>query len=223
MTMRTTWIILLLVFVGYASASAQPKRVLVLCDPVHQALVKEVAAELKGQIQVEVPNGLVAFHSGAVLGQLDQILGDKTWDVIYFNFGIADLTHRDPKTKETRLMNKDAGGKPTSLEEYTKNLDQIVQRLKKTQAKLVWGSTLPMINVDFFPTLTGRLFEVNSELEYNRKAEAIMKRHRVSIIDLHAHVMNHFKEDEKHPPYTGYSKVMKEKGKPFLELFSNKL
>ncbi len=119
-------------------------------------------------------------------------------------------------------MNKDAGGKPTSLEEYTKNLDQIVLRLKKTQAKLVWGNTMPMIVVDSFPTLTGRLFEVNSELEYNRKSAEVMQRHQVPIIDLHAHVMSQFQKDDKHPPYTGYSKVMKEKGKPFHELFAGK-
>jgi len=213
-TMRAKWIILFLAFFGCADAFAQPKRVLFLCDPVHQVLVAEAATEHKGQMQLEVPKGLVAYHSGAVLAQLDEILGDKKWDVIYFNFSIADLTHRDPNIKETRLMNKDAGGKPTSLEAYTKNLDQIVQRLKKTGAKLVWGNTMPMITINFFPTYVGTLFIANSELEYNQKAAEVMQRHGVAVVDLHGYIMSNYNKDEKHPPYSDYSKAMKTKNKP---------
>jgi hypothetical protein len=218
MTRRTPWIVLLLALAGIASLRAEPKQVLLICDPVQQSFVQEAAKEIKGGAQVTVAANLRAYHSGAVLEQLDEILGDKKWDLIYFNIGIGDLVHRDPRSRDFRLMNRDAGGIRTPIEQYGKNLDQITKRLKLTGAKLLWGSTTPLINVDFFPTFEGRLFEPNSELEYNRAAEAIMRRHQVPVVDFHAHIMGNFGKDENHPPYTGYAKAMKDKGKPLPQL-----
>lgn len=223
MTIKMKWLILLSLFLVTVGLKAEPKRMLLLCDPVQQAIVQEAVKELKADVQVTVPKNLRAYNSTVVLEDLDKALGDQPWDIIYFNFGIADLVHRDPNTRDVRLMNKDAGGQPTSLDLYEKNVDQIVQKLKLTKAKLLWGSTTPMVTVHFFASFQGGLFNANSELEYNQKAEALMKRHQVEIIDLHAHVMGNFQKEDKHPPYIAYGKAMKDKGKPFSELFKDKL
>ncbi len=218
MMIRASFLAFLLSLVGIACAAETPRRVLALCDPVQQQIVQEAARELKGQVQLVIPRDLGAYHSGAVLEQLDKVLGDNKWDVIYFNFGIADLIHRHPKSKTMRLMNKDAGGKPTSLDVYQRNIEQIVSRLKQTHARLIWGSTTPMVVVNFFPTLEGGLFVENSEVDYNLKAAEIMRRHQIPVVDLHSYIMKSFAQGEKHPPYTQYGKAMSSKNKP-LHLF----
>ena len=58
------------------------------------------------------------------LKKLDVWLGDGKWDVIHFNFGIHDRN--------------------TPVAEYSQRLEQLVERMKKTGAKLVWASTTPI-------------------------------------------------------------------------------
>ena len=185
------YIVLALSLFGGVFVNAKTKRVLAICDPVQQQIVQEAARELKGKVGLVVPRGLKSFHSDAILDELDRIIGKQEWDVIYFNFGIADLIHRDPKTKAMRLMNKDAGGRPTSLKNYQQNLDKVLQRLKQTKAKLIWGSTTPLVNVHFFPTFEGGLFKAGSEVEYNEAAKKLMQRHSVQVVDLHAFILKH--------------------------------
>ena len=93
-----------------------------------------------------------------------------------------------------------------------KTLDALVQRLKTTKAKLIWGSTTPMVTVHFFPSYQGNLFDVDAEKEYNAIAARVMAKHNVPVLDLHGHVMAQFKPDEKHPPYTQYAKEMEKRG-----------
>jgi acyl-CoA thioesterase-1 len=51
-------------------------------------------------------------------------LGDGKWDVIHFNFGIHDRN--------------------TPVADYKERLQQLVERLSKTGAKLVWATTTPI-------------------------------------------------------------------------------
>ena len=89
-----------------------------------------------------------------------------------------------------------------------------MQRLKTTKAKLIWGSTTPMVNVHFFNSYQGNLFDANSEKEYNAIAARVMAKHKVPVLDLHAHVMTQFKPEDKHPPYTQYAGEMAKRGHP---------
>ena len=200
-----------------STVHAAEKKVLFLGGPVQQAIVKAAAKELQDQVQIKSA-GFTANDSGSALANLDKLIGDEKWDLIYFNFGIGDLFYKDPKTREIRAMSKNSGGVRVSTpEQYEKNLDLLVQRLKKTGARLLWGSTTPLVTVDFFPSFKGNLFEANSEVGYNEIASKVMKRHGVSVVDLHAYVMKYFKKDEKHPPYSKYDQEMARKGHPLHE------
>lgn len=200
-------------------ASAQEKKtpqILFLGDTVHQTIVQAAAKELGDKVSINyIPKGIQAEDSGTALAKLEELLQKKEWDIIYFNYGTADLSHKDPSTREFRIMSKDAGGVRVSTpEQYEKQLDALVQQLKKTNAKLIWGSTTPMVTVHFFPSFLGNLFEPNSEKEYNTIAARVMTKHKVTIVDLHGHIMAQFKPEDKHPPYTQYAKEMEKRGQP---------
>jgi lysophospholipase L1-like esterase len=198
------------------AASAQDQnipQVLFLGDPVHQTIVQAAARDLTGKIHIHIQQG--ANDSGTALARIDELLGDKTWDIIYFNFGIGDLFYKDPATREIRIMSKDGGGVRVSTPaRYEKNLDALVQRLKATNAKLIWGATTPMAVVHSFASFRGNLFDANAEIEYNTIAARVMARHNVPVLDLHAHVMARFKPDEPHPPYDKYPAEMEKRGHP---------
>jgi hypothetical protein len=199
-------------------ASAQeksPPQVLFLGDPVHGVIVQAAAKELGDQVRIHYPQGGGVNDSGTALAQIDQLLGDKSWDIIYFNFGIGDLFYKDPSTREIRIMCKHGGGVRVSTpEQYETQLDALVQRLKVTKATLIWGNTTPMVNVNFFPSYQGNLFDADAEQEYNTIAGRVMAKHKVPVLDLHGHVMARFKAEEAHPPYSQYAKELEKRGHP---------
>ena len=192
-----------------------PPQVLFLGDQVHGAIVQAAAKELGDQVRVHYPPGGSVHDSGTALAQIDRLLGDKPWDIIYFNFGIGELFYKDPATREIRIMSKDGGGVRVSTPaQYEERLDALVQRLKVSGARLIWGSTTPMATVHFFPSYQGNLFDVGAEQEYNVIAARVMAKHKVPVVDLHGHVMAQFKAEETHPPYTQYTKEMVKRGHP---------
>lgn len=198
-----------------SAAEKNPPRLLFLGDAVHRSIVEAAAHELGDQVQVNYPQVGSVSDSGTALARIDQLLGDTEWDIIYFNFGIGDMFYRDPATREIRIMSKDGGGVRVSTPaQYEKQMDALVQRLTTTRAKLIWGNTTPMVNVNFFPSYQGNLFDPGAEEEYNAIAARVMARYGVPVLDLHGHVMAQFKPDEKHPPYTGYAKEMEKRGHP---------
>ena len=198
-----------------ALAQENVPKVLFLGDQVHGAIVQAAAKELGGKVSIHYPQSGSVNDSGTALARIDSLLGATPWDMIYFNFGIGDLFYKDPSTRELRIMSKDGGGVRVSTpEQYEKKLDALVLRLKTTKAKLVWGNTTPMINVHFFNSYQGNLFDANAEQDYNAIAARVMAKHKVPVVDLHGHVMAQFKPDEKHPPYTQYAKEMVKRGKP---------
>ena len=73
---------------------------------------------------------------------LDEWLGDQNWSVIHFNFGLHDLKYIDA---EGGMANPpESGTQNIPLDEYERNLTQIVLRLADTGAHLIWGSTTPV-------------------------------------------------------------------------------
>jgi len=63
------------------------------------------------------------------------------------------------------------------IEDYEKNLEKLVARMKKTGAKLVWRNTTPVP-----PGSKGRY--VGDSARYNEAAARVMKKHEVPTLDL---------------------------------------
>lgn len=213
---RLHQLLLCLLLTQAVSAQEKVPQVLFLGDQVHGTIVQAAAKELGAQMRVHSPPG--ANDSGTALAKIDALLGETPWDIIYFNFGIGDLFYKDPSTREIRAMSKHGGGVRVSPPaQYEKNLDTLVQRLKATNAKLIWGSTTPMVNVNVFPSFQGNMFDENAELEYNAIAARVMAKHKVPVLDLHAHVMAQFKPEDKHPGHNQYLQEMAKRGHPLHE------
>ncbi|MGD1979025.1 MAG: SGNH/GDSL hydrolase family protein [Akkermansiaceae bacterium] len=171
---------------GAFATGAELPRVLVLGDSVYREVVSGGKALVQGRVQIEfptLPEGEV-FHSENLLRNLDQLLGEGNWDLIHFNVGLGDLIHRAPGMKSFRVMPRYAGGvRATSPDDYEKNLRAIVTRLKKTGAKLIWGTTTPI------RSNPSDLFEMGSEVKYNEIAARIMAEEKVKVNDMYSFVV----------------------------------
>ena len=193
------------------AADTPTRQVLFLGDLLQQQIMQAAQKELKGQVSIHFPREPVADHSGAALNHFEKLIGDKRWDLIYFNFGMGDLTYRDPRTKAIRKMGKDVGGvRVAPPEQYAQNIDELATKLQATGAKIIWGSTTPLSNLGY----SYRLLDPNSEIPYNEIAASIMSKHSIPIVDLHAFVTDQLANEKKPPKYTDLVKHFSKKDKP---------
>jgi hypothetical protein len=111
--------------------------------------------------------------------QIDAWLGDKPWDVIHFNWGLHDLKYMGAEGQN--LADPQAAGSRQQVPpaEYEANLRQLVQRLKKTGAVLIWCATTPVPE-----GAQGRV--PGDAAKYNQIAARIMEEQGVAINDLYA-------------------------------------
>jgi hypothetical protein len=131
-------------------------RVLLIGDSVSRAYTQTVRKELTGIANVHrAPANCGPTSTG--LKKIDVWLGNGKWDVIHFNFGIHD--------------------RATPLADYATRLEQLVERMQQTGAKLVWASTTPIPDV-------ADKYSAESIIERNAAAAEVMQRHAVAIDDL---------------------------------------
>lgn len=98
-------------------------RVLLIGDSISRGYTTAVRKALEGKANVHrAPENCGPTANG--LKKLDIWLGDGKWDLIHFNFGIHD--------------------RATPPAEYGRRLEEIIVRLEKTGARLIWASTTPI-------------------------------------------------------------------------------
>ena len=154
------------------------RKALLIGDSISIGYTPHVVAALKGKVQVIHHRGN-AQHAGTGLKMLDRWVGNTQWDVIHFNWGLWDLCYRHPQSKEQGRRDKKRGTLTTSLEQYEKNLEQLVSRLKKTKAKLIWAHTSTVPKGE-----DGR--KAGDDDKYNEVAARVMKKHGIRINDLNS-------------------------------------
>lgn len=139
-------------------------RVLLIGDSVSRGYTQAVRKNLSGKANVHrAPANCGPTASG--IKNIEVWLGDGKWDVIHFNFGIHDRN--------------------TPVADYTSRLDQLIARMKKTSAKLIWASTTPI------PDTPDGKQTAASIVEKNKVAEQVMARHGIVIDDLFAAITPH--------------------------------
>ncbi|MBT8038149.1 MAG: SGNH/GDSL hydrolase family protein [Verrucomicrobiae bacterium] len=177
-----TWLLMHFVmpplFAKGASQKVDLPQVLIIGDSISIGYTPHVTQVLKGKAVVQHHRGN-AQHTGTGLKRIDEWIGKTKWDVIHFNWGLWDLCYRHPKSKVQGRRDKVNGKITTTPEQYEKNLDQLVTRLKKTNAKLIWAHTTVVPENE-----AGR--KVGDDKRYNEVAAKVMKKHRVTINDLNA-------------------------------------
>ena len=160
-------------------------RVLLIGDSISIGYTLPTRVLLKGKVNLHrIPTNGGPTIKG--LEQIDAWLGKKKWDVIHFNWGLHDLKYMGPNGEN--LFPREKGGKvQVPIQEYEKNLERLVVRLKKTNAKLVWRNTTPVP-----PGSKGRY--VGDSIKYNAAAALVMIRHGIPTHDLFTMSIKRMKE-----------------------------
>lgn len=175
-----------------AAAYKNPKdnpdqpNVLIIGDSISAGYTVPVRLKLKGKANVFRIKGN-GKNSAYGLANLGKWIGNRHWDLIHFNWGLWDLCYRHPESKTQGHRDKIKGTITESPEQYQANLEKIVARLKKTDAKLIWCNTTPVPEFEADRKLGDDLF-------YNKIAAKIMKENKIPINDFHAHAL--LKQDE---------------------------
>lgn len=105
-------------------------RVLLIGDSISMGYTLRVRALLKGRANVHRP----PTNCGPTvkgLAEIDRWLGGGRWSVIHFNFGLHDLKFLK------------GGEQAVPVDKYEANLRVLVERMRKTDAKIVWATTTP--------------------------------------------------------------------------------
>jgi len=157
-------------FVEVQDAPGLP-RVLLIGDSISIGYTLPVRALLDGKANVHriLTNGGPSLNG---LRNLQEWLGIGKWDVIHFNWGLHDL----------KIM--EGGRHQAEIDEYEKNLNELVKQLKATGAKLIWASTTPVPEGKLDPPRRPADVPV-----YNAVAKKIMEANGIPIDDLYAFVL----------------------------------
>ncbi len=149
-------------------------KALLIGDSIRMGYGPHTAELLKGVVDV---HGVEENCGPTIRGleRLDAWLGEGRWDVIHFNFGLHDLKYVNEQGEAVR---PDEGRRQVEPDQYEKNLDEIVTRLKRTGAKLIFATTTPV------PEGTGIRVQGDAA-EYNRIALRVMEKHGVQVNDLY--------------------------------------
>ena len=157
--------------VGFEVVVDDPElpRALLLGDSISIGYTVPARKALAGRANVHrVPDN--ARSTRETLRKLDAMLYPGRWDVIHFNCGIHDITRK-------RNGVVDAEGEPqVPIDEYEGNLVELVGKLRRTAARLLWARTTAI-----------RPYEVRrrEDLEaYNAVADRVMAELDVPINDL---------------------------------------
>jgi lysophospholipase L1-like esterase len=166
--------ILLLLILCFAMTEDKTKNVLIIGDSISIGYTPFVEKALAPDI--------IVFHNpgngGSTVRGIDSVgkwLDNKKWDIIMFNFGLHDLVYKDKDNKYDVVNGKVS----VPLEDYKKNLETIVARLKKTTAIIIF------INTTMVPeNSAGR--KVDDPAKYNEVAAEVMKANGIEVIDLYS-------------------------------------
>lgn len=148
-------------------------NILIIGDSISLGYTPPLRDELKGVANVyRIPANGGPTDRG--LSSIENWLGERKWDLIYFNWGLHDSAYKDWDIR--------TGIQHSSLEQYEKNLEALVIRLKQRGSKLIWASTTPI------PDGAGGNIKGDSA-KYNNVAAKIMQKHEVYISDLYGYVL----------------------------------
>lgn len=197
MVMRTMLILALSCLVGCQSQQAKPPRVLILGDSISVAYTP-VVRELLGEEFVVVRPMANAKRAENCEGTTKGVIAIDRWveldggqfDIIHFNFGLHDLKAIDPDSGK-------ASGNPNhpkqaNLEKYLVQLTAIVDRLEKTNAKLIFATTTPVPEGGVKPFRSPE-----DVISYNAGAVALMRSRSIEVDDLYSYVLPQLGEFQK--------------------------
>ncbi len=179
-----------IVFFGCSESNKELPKILIIGDSIAGGYFPFVKKNLNGKAKVFQPtyydkDGKTKSCCGGTSQGIKEIgifLSDIKWDIIHFNFGLHDIKHIDPVTgKNSKNLNHPHQASP---KEYERNLIEIVKKLKKTGAKLIFATTTP------YPDKLGKqMRSPGMPKVYNEIALRIMDKNEIKINDLYSLVL----------------------------------
>lgn len=175
---------------GQEKSGKDLPNVLILGDSISIGYTPTVKSELGGKANVfrpTNPKGRPENCAGTQNGikHIDRWISQeydgvkRKWAVIHFNFGLHDLKHVDAKTGKN--SNDPKNPRQSEPEIYRKQLQEIVGKLKKTGAKLIYATTTPVPAGGVKP-----FRDVEDPQRYNAIAKSIMAESKIDVNDLFA-------------------------------------
>jgi lysophospholipase L1-like esterase len=156
----------------YANPVDNPElpRVLLIGDSISIGYTARVRKLLADKANVHRPKTNCRWSAFGD-ENVEEWVGDGKWDVIHFNFGLWDWYGWKQETKATP-------------ESYAANLNSIVNKLKKSKAKLIFGMTTPpCIGKERSANIV--VSETQAK-QFNDEARKVMKAQGVQVNDLYA-------------------------------------
>ena len=160
-------------------------RVLLIGDSISVAYTLAVRRDLEGVANLHrIPaNGGSTKTALGSYGLNRWLKEGEKWDIIHFNFGLHDASYRFANDLDKDAAGNYAsptnGGRPNvSVEQYEKNLREIIPILRKTGAKLIFATTTPI------PDSKAEKYVQGSEVAYNEVALKVMQEEGIPINDL---------------------------------------
>jgi hypothetical protein len=152
--------------------------VLIIGDSISQGYTPIVRENLKGIANVQRPK----TNCGDTLNGLKNLenwLTERVWDVIHFNWGLHDLCHRHPDSKEYGNRDKINGKISVKPDLYENNLETLVNMMLPKSKRLLWCATSYVPEGE-----AGR--HCGDDIKYNSIAQKVMSSHDIPINDLHS-------------------------------------
>jgi acyl-CoA thioesterase-1 len=168
-----------------AAAHSPLPKILLIGDSIAGGYQRGVKNTLVGKAVV-VKNEGNAEWTGTGIQKIDAWLGDTKWDIIHFNWGLWDLYgwkyHEQDRSPEA----------------YSQRLEQLVSRMEKTGAKLIWATTTPACPAAEVTMKQRFKTEVvippEAQAKYHEAALAVMKKHGVQVNDLYQAILPNMAE-----------------------------
>lgn len=160
-------------------------NVLIIGDSISLGYAPYVKTQLQGRVNIVHAPG---NNAGTTLGcqKLTEWLGDTQWDLIHFNWGLHDLKHVKADTGQN--SNDPNDPQQADIQQYKKNMEQLVKQLKRTRAKLIFATTTP------YPAGVKPCRLPEDAQRYNRVACQIMKKNGITVNDLHDYILPRLQE-----------------------------
>ncbi len=153
---------------AFEKVTDDPKlpRVLLIGDSISIGYTQPTRKLLAGKANVHrIPENGGPTINGTK--KIQKWLGDSKWDVIHFNWGLHDLKIENEKHQ-------------VSIEDYEKNLRELVKAMKTTNAKLIWCSTTPVPEGKVAPVRKNQ-----DVIDYNKVAKKVMDESGIAVHDLY--------------------------------------
>ncbi|MCL6296151.1 SGNH/GDSL hydrolase family protein [Jejuia spongiicola] len=191
----------------FCSFSNKKTKVLIIGDSISIGYTPFVKENLSSKAIVK-HNPWNAQHTGTGLKKVKEWIGNEDWDIIQFNWGLWDLCYRHPDAKVYGNRDKVNGNVTFSLEEYEKNLEDIIRSIKQvSDAQLIFVTT------SYVPKYEAGRFKKDAQ-KFNKVAKRVMKKYDIKVNDIYKKSKVIHKEfgkgdDDVHYSKEGYKKLAK--------------